>query len=330
MRISILLLLLFPCITLAQEKSDSPFRWEEISDKSIRLAEADRPVWVYNFGPITRDDLPKTEKRRTRSCYIHPLYGLRGEILTDDFPDDHYHHHGVFWTWPHVGIHQPDGRVDQYSVWEDLGDLKQRFVRWERKEADEKSATLAVENGWFLGDEKLMIEKVEIKTHTKQDHPELGGTRAIDLNFVWIPTEKPITLRGAEEKSYGGLTVRFRPRPNRPDEEKITTITVPDGVADGDLPEKPLAWADMTSRFAADEHRSGAAIFVPPTHPDFPPTWLTRYYGPLCVGWPGADGKTFQKGEEIRLTYRLWIHETAADVGQIRKAYEVQMKEFKP
>ena len=306
-------------------QGESQFRFEEISEQSIRLSDNAEPVWVYNFGPITRSDLPETERRRTRACYIHPLYGLRGEVLTDDFPGDHYHHHGVFWTWPHVGIHQPDGQVNQYSLWEDLGGLKQEFVQWKERTTDGTSATLSVENGWFVGEEKVMIENVTIRTFAKKD--EFGQkTRAIDLEFLWIPTDKPITLRGAEEKSYGGLTVRFRPQANRSGEERITTITVPDGVAEGDLPETPLPWADFTSRFGTDEHRSGAAIFIPPTHPDFPPTWLTRYYGPLCVGWPGVQERTFQPKEEIRLAYRLWVHESEVDTEQIRQAYDEQMK----
>ena len=325
MRYLILLAVYFcTCILPAQDREESRLRFEEISEQSIRLSEGADPVWVYNFGPITRSDLPETEKRRARSCYIHPLYGLRGEILTDDFPEDHYHHHGVFWTWPHVGIHQPDGQVKHYSSWDGMDDLKQKFVQWKGRTTDQTSATLYVENGWFLGDEKVMIENVTIRTFPKKEEAN-QATRAIDLEFLWIPMDKPITLRGAEEKSYGGLTIRFRPQTNKPGEEKITTITVPEGVAEGDLPEKPLPWADLTSRFGTGEHRSGATIFIPPSHPDFPPTWLTRYYGPLCVGWPGVQGKTFQPKEEIRLSYRLWIHESEVNVEQIRKAYGKQM-----
>ena len=305
----------------AVSQEESRFRFEKISEQSIRLSDGAEPVWVYNFGSMTRDDLPETEKRRTRSCYIHPLYGLRGEVLTDDFPADHYHHHGVFWTWPHVGIHQPGGQVDHYSLWEDIGDLRQKFVQWKERTTDGTSATLSVENGWFVGEEKVMIENVTIRTFAINDEFN-QKTRVIDLEFLWIPTDKPVTLRGAEEKSYGGLTIRFRPQTN-------TTITVPEGIAEGDLPETPLPWADFTSRFGTDEHRSGAAIFIPPTHPDFPPTWLTRYYGPLCVGWPGVKERTFQPKEEIRLSYRLWVHESEVDLEQIRKAYGEQMKNEK-
>ena len=86
--------------------------------------------------------------------------------------------------------------------------------------------------------------------------------------------------------------MRFAPGP-----AKATLITVPSGPAKDDLPDTPLAWADFTSQFAGAASPSGGAIFVDPGHPDYPPTWLTRYYGPLCVGWPGVHAKTFEPGQ---------------------------------
>jgi hypothetical protein len=88
------------------------------------------------------------------------------------------------------------------------------------------------------------------------------------------------------------------------------------------LPDTPLVWADFTTRFAGQTQPSGAAIFVHPEHPDFPPTWLTRYYGPLCVGWPGIKPQTFEPGQVICLDYRLWIHRDAADTERIQGAYD--------
>src|SRR5688572_21483736 len=37
-----------------------------------------------------------------RAGYVHPLYSLKGEILTEDFPDDHPFHHGIFWAWHQI------------------------------------------------------------------------------------------------------------------------------------------------------------------------------------------------------------------------------------
>lgn len=282
------------------------FRWEDISDKSVKLYEGDRPVLVYNYGVITGEHVPEKDHRRTRACYIHPVYGLDGEVLTDDFPKDHYHHHGIFWTWPHVEI---DGK--QHDLWAGAS-IRQQFVRWLDREAGADSALLAVENGWFVGNEKVMAEEVRILTH-----PAGEKSRSIDLDFTWTPVGKPITLWGAGGKSYGGLTMRFKPGPR-----ETTTITVPSGPTTADLPNTPLAWADFTSQFGDGDQRSGAAIFVPRDHPDYPPTWLTRHYGPLCVGWPGVKAKTFPPGEPIRLHYRIWIHADAPETAEIGRAYE--------
>ena len=74
-------------------------RFADVNDKSLGLWEGDRPVLVYNHGVISRTNVPAD---RARSSYVHPLYGLEGEVLTDDFPVDHFHHRGLFWAWPRM------------------------------------------------------------------------------------------------------------------------------------------------------------------------------------------------------------------------------------
>ena len=34
-----------------------------------------------------------------RGGYIHPVYTPKGKIVTDDYPSDHYHHHGIWFAW---------------------------------------------------------------------------------------------------------------------------------------------------------------------------------------------------------------------------------------
>ena len=182
-----------------------------------------------------------------------------------------------------------------------------------------KAAVLTVENGWFVDGKKVMAEVVRVRVHRATE-----DSRSIDFDFTWTPTDKPVTLQGAGGKSYGGLTMRFAPR-SRQD----TVITVPSGRTQADLPETRLKWADFTSKFGDATAPSGAAVFVPADHPDYPPTWLTRHYGPLCVGWPGVSAKTFQPGEPIQLTYRIWIHKTAVDVKTLKRAYEAYVAEAK-
>ncbi|MBI2949371.1 MAG: PmoA family protein [Verrucomicrobia bacterium] len=278
----------------------SPFRFAELNDKSLGLWEGERPVLVYNHGVMSQSAVPT---KFNRSTYVHPLYGLDGEVLTDDFPKDHFHHRGLFWAWPHVMV---DGK--NYDLWM-INGIHQRFERWLARETGPESAVLGVENGWFIGDKKVVQERVSLRVSSAT-----RDERELDVDLAWIPVDRPLTLQGAEGKSYGGLTLRFAPR----DE---TVITTPQGQSKDDLPMTRLPWADLSARFGGRAQPSGAAIFIAPDHPDYPPEWLTRHYGVLCLGWPGVKAKTFQPGEVIRCRYRVWIHRGSRDEEALRKAY---------
>ena len=284
---------------------ESSFRFFESEGATLRIEQSGKPVLAYNFGTITNEKVPLNEHRRSRACYVHPVWGLSGEVLTDDFPKDHYHHHGIFWTWPHVKI---DGQ--QHDLWAGAT-IAQRFERWLVRRSGPVAAVVAVENGWYVGPKRVMRERVWIRVWRATE-----TSRCVDFDLTFIPEDRPIELWGAEGKSYGGFTMRFKPGPR-----SETLITVPQGKTSEDLPDTPLAWADFTSKFDGATQRSGAAVFVPPHHPDFPPTWLTRYYGPLCVGWPGVKSKTFPPGEPIRLSYRVWIHRSAVEPEDLAAAY---------
>ena len=289
----------------SQSESPGDFRFEAVNDASLGLWQGDRPVLVYNHGEITDQRVPEDDPRRRRGCYIHPVWGLGGEVITDDFPEDHYHHHGIFWAWPHVRIGET-----QYDLWT-YRDIQQRFVRWICRQTGPVAAVLAIENGWFVGERKVMIERVWIRTFATNE-----GRRAIDISLTWIPVDRAVTLQGAAGKSYGGLTMRFAPH-----DREQTAITVPAGRAAEDLPEVPLAWADYTSRFTGAQAPSGATVMIGPSHPDFPPTWLTRHYGALCVGYPGVRAKTFEPGEPFTLEYRISVHDASAQLVDLEQDY---------
>lgn len=287
-------------------KAPSPFRFEDAVGQSLRLLEGDAPVFSYQYGTVVAQHVPLGDPRRKRACYVHPIWGLNGEVLTADFPADHFHHHGLFWTWPHVEI---DGK--HYDLWADRGGLRQKFLRWLHRETGPVAAVVAFENGWFIGDTQVMTERIWLTAfHRCGDH------RVIDVSLTFIPKDQTISLRGAPGKSYGGLTLRFDPS-----SREATTITVPSGKTTADLPDTRLPWADLTSTFDRRGAKSGAMLMVHPAHPDFPPTWLTRHYGPLCVGWPGVTARSFPPNQPFQLNYRIWIHRGAVDLERLKAVY---------
>ncbi|MCP5523968.1 MAG: PmoA family protein [Verrucomicrobiales bacterium] len=290
-----------PDLWSAESPGSPRFRFSPIDDNSLLLWDGNDRVLVYNHGMLLPDGVPAD---RRRSSYVHPIYGLDGEVLTDDFPEDHYHHRGLFWAWPHVRI-----AGQHYDLWAIQG-IRQRFERWLARDVGATEATLAVENGWYVGEQKVVQERIRLRVH-----PVAGDARCIDVDCDWVPVDEPLTLAGAEGKSYGGLTLRYAPRTD-------TVITTPLGKGSEDLSMTPLAWADLSARFAGRTDFSGIALFVADDHPDYPPTWLTRHYGALCIGWPGVEAQTFPVGRAIHCRYRVWVHRGAPSQETIQHAYE--------
>ena len=263
---------------------------------------------------IARPELPGA---RARACYFHPVYGLDGEVLTDDFPKDHLYHRGMYWAWPHIKIGD-----QEYELWSARGELRQVFGRWLTKDASAGGAKLGVENGWFVGDKLLVREQVSLSVQ-----PAAADSRAIDVELSWTPVDQPLTLCGAEGKSYGGFNFRFGPRTK-------TVITVPENsvLPDGvdapagrisdDLVVTKLPWVDFVGDFRGAAGLGGAAIFVHPRHRDYPPTWMARHYGLVSVGWPGVEPQTFPAGKPITCQYRIWIHRGALTAAEIQKEYD--------
>ena len=285
------------------EKSSTPshFKFEELEGEHLQLSEGDQPVFVYNFGMQLPEGVPED---RRRSTYIHPVYDLNGTVVTDDFPEDHYHHRGLSWMWPKVFI-----GGERYDLWAIQG-IRQHFEEWLAQEVGPICATLGVKNGWRLDDgRKVMDEWVWVRAYRASN---LG--RVLDVAFT-LEALEPIELQGADRKGYGGFCFRFAPR-------RDVVITSPEGVEAEDVLHKNFVWADQSARFRDSEKVSGVAVFQHAENPDFPSAWILRHYGFTGVCWPGLEKATLQPGKPITLRYRVWIHKDDAAAGKVADAYE--------
>jgi hypothetical protein len=291
------------------------FEIKPIDDKSLGVWEDGRPVLVYNHGMISKEGVPA---RYDRACYVHPLYGLDGEVITEDFPSDHRHHRGIFWGWPGIRI---DGKT--YNSWIPSG-IHYKTEKWVRQDAMKDRAVLEARNGWYTGETKVADEHLVLTIHAADP-----DSRAIDFDLTWAALGKPIQLWGAKGKSYGGFTVRYNTqfKDKGGIQPEQVTMTVPSGVSAKDLAVTRLEWADLTAKWPGARGQSGAAVFVHKSHPDYPPTWLTRHYGCLCVGWPGvAPGKPLEPGKPVICRYRVWVHRGQPDARAIQAAYDSYLK----
>ena len=82
------------------------FEWS--GDGQLRLSWDAQPILQYNRATVQPPE--GVDAAFARNAYIHPVWSLTGEIVTDDFPADHYHQRGLFlaWTKTEFGDLQPD------------------------------------------------------------------------------------------------------------------------------------------------------------------------------------------------------------------------------
>src|SRR5262245_55100097 len=71
---------------------------ELVSDhgKLIVSASGKRILAYQTSGELPSPDIRSIFKR---GGYIHPVYTPSGRIVTDDYPSDHFHHHGIWFAW---------------------------------------------------------------------------------------------------------------------------------------------------------------------------------------------------------------------------------------
>ena len=226
-----------------------------------------------------------------RSDYINPLYGLKGEMLTNDWPaDGEFHHRGIFWAWPDVEFGTERG---------DLYALQRIFARPTGK-IEVKSgpvfAQVVAENLWMWEDIKPIVrEHVVIRVYQAA-----ATNRIIDITIKLEALEDSITLATRLTNSYGGFCVRMQSS----EQQKISYFT-------GKAAAGPLrAWSDLNGEFNGNKSISGLTILQNQRNPEYPGTWVE--YPNLAWVQPTFPSPNtrypLRKGEPFLLRYRLIIH----------------------
>ncbi len=243
---------------------------------------------------------PELEKNETtkssiysvpRSDYIHPLYGLEGEMLTRDWPDGgHPHHRGIFWAWPEVEYKSQ--RADIYA-------LQRVFARPTgniKYTSGSVYAEIDAENLWMWEDNEAIVNEHAIIRvyHSTTD------TRIIDLTIKLLALKDSVTIATRFTNSYGGLNIRMQ----TPEKQDISYFT---DKADS----KPLrAWSDFNGIFEGTKTTSGLMVLQHHDNPEYPGEWRD-YPGLAWVQptFPTPETRySISKTEPLVLRFRLIIH----------------------
>jgi hypothetical protein len=85
-------------------KANAPHRARADAEPgAITLSAFDKTAFVYRTEktklPENRPDLKPIFQR---GGYIHPVLSPSGKQITDDYPSNHKHHHGIWFAWTHT------------------------------------------------------------------------------------------------------------------------------------------------------------------------------------------------------------------------------------
>ena len=225
-----------------------------------------------------------------RSDYIHPLFGLNGEMLTHDWPDTgHPHHRGIFWAWPEVMYGA--GLGDIYA-------LQRVFARPAGNinyESGNVFAQIIAENLWEWDNEPIVREVATIRVYRATP-----DKRIIDLTLNFIALKDSVTIATRETNRYGGLNVRLQ----SPDKQDISYFT------DKKEAKPQRAWSDLNGVFKGNNSVSGMIILQHADNPEYPGVWKDY----PNMGWvqptfPSPNTRyLLSKTEPLILRYRLIIY----------------------
>lgn len=261
----------------------------------LLFTEDGENVLFYQMDPKSKDG------KYERCNYIHPLWGPDGSVLTEDFPNDHLHHRGIFWAWHQVWI--GDERIG--DPWE-IKDFNQRVTDVEFISKAGGIAVLNTQVDWMSPKWKregreipYMNEKTTITIY-----PENGNYRKIDFEIHLLAAEDNLRIGGSEDvKGYSGFSVRMK----LPGD---VTFTGPNGVVEpqNEAVQSP-GYIDISGSILKDDRKGGIVILDNPENPGYPQPWILRAKNSMQnAAWPGNTTVPVSKTEPVVLKYSLLVY----------------------
>lgn len=289
--LSIILIFFFllSCGTSSEKKARFEFRQNE---QGLELYECGKPVFHYQKEPKVIGG------RYICSNYLHPLYSLDGDTLTEEAPEDHPYHRGIYWAWHqiYIGEHSiADGWVME-NISHEITNLVTR--------TDETSAIIETDVLWksplWQNGAPFVKEHTIIITHKLEKM-----LRIIDFEIRLKALTEGVRIGGSDdEKGYGGFCVRIK----LPDDVVFTSRN--GSVTPQNLQIEAGPWMDISGSLGRPGRRSGLAIVCDPQTPNYPAPWILRQKGSMQnIVFPGRNMITVPMKNDLILKYRLLIHE---------------------
>ena len=247
-----------------------------------------------------------------RADYVHPLIGLDGQEITEDFPADHLHHRGIFWTWHQLWI-QGQSVGDAWLCRDFIWDVQDVLVLEQTDQTAALEATVLWKSPlWHDGQDAMVNETVTLRVYRRQ-----SDRRMIDFTISLLALQEDTWLGGSDDKKgYGGFTARIA-TPN----DTVFTSAI-GNVTPQTTPVFGGPWMNLTGTLSRKPY--GVAILQHPDNPLFPEAWILRHEKQFSnmqnPVYPWRYPVLLPIDEPVILQYRMVLHK-GIDIAPVWEAY---------
>ncbi len=245
---------------------------------------------------------PKNLDGKYERCnYIHPLWGIDGAVLTEDFPADHLHHRGIFWAWHQI-------RIDGQRIgdgWE-IKDFEQEVVDVEYISKEGGIAVLKTSVNWKSDLWKKQGAKVPYVREkiTISIHPKTGNYRKIDFEISMLALAENLSIGGSEDvKGYSGFSVRMKL-------PKDVKFIGPKGeIEPQNEAVQSAGYVNILGSVGKNSSEAGIVIVDNSQNPGYPHAWILRARNSMQnAAWPGNTTIPVSTTKPLVLKYSLLIY----------------------
>lgn len=264
--------------------------------QKIHFSKGDGGFWIKEngqnilfFNRNLNDSIPS----HARCNYFHPVYDLKGNCITEDFPADHLHHRGIFWAWLQIII---DGQ-NVADGWH-LQNFGQDIDQVEFVTDANGNGVFNYSSFWHTADKPdnpLMRENTKVVVY-----PRALNYRQIDFTIELRALENKLQIGGStSEKGYGGFSIRLKT-------DEHTQFT--DSKKEKVIPINLSIASDRLMNISNPKQKSGVTIIAWEQNPGTS-EWILRQEGSAQnVAWPGQTPVDVLITKPLVLKYTILLH----------------------
>jgi hypothetical protein len=295
---------LFYCITVLPAQVYGQLFTTVKTHEGVEILENGKKVLFYQQQPKSLNG------KYERAGYVHPLYSLHEKILTEDFPEDHPYHRGIFWAWHQIILNNKkiaDGWLSENISWQPI-----------QLEIIKKEEFVVLQSDMLWKTVQSNISKSIAKEHTKITvHKTTGEYRVIDFDIRLVALVDSLKIGGSDDaKGYGGFCIRLKLPADISFVSNQTTITpMETAVTAG-------PWMDFRGSFDNEtSSKTGVVIFTHPSNPGLHQQWILRKESSMQnIPYPGKIPVVLSKNG-WRLRYRIIIYDAVMSTDHLEKLY---------